>query len=44
MLGFSLDLGLIGFGTRKEGLRLLFVCFFGFVSFRLESLGLKGEC
>jgi len=39
MLGFSLDLDLMGFETRR---RILGFCLFGFVC--QESLGPKGEC
>ena len=42
VLGFSLDLGLIGFGTRRRilGFRLFVLL----ILFRPESLGPKGEC
>jgi len=39
MLGFSLDLDLMGFGIWK---RILGLCLYGFVC--LEGLGPKGEC
>jgi len=38
MFGFSLDSMGLGGGSKT------FVCFFGFVSLHLESLGPKGEC
>jgi len=42
MLGFSPDFDLLDLELGVES--QTFVCFFGFVSLHLESLGPKGEC